>query len=119
MLQKKRLYCAFIDFEKAFDNVWWKGLWYKLCVNNINGCMYNIITKIKSRIVHGDGISEFFNCENGVRQGENLSSFLFSIYLNDMQDFLQENVVNGLPTISEMFEKHLDMYFLTVCIVIC
>jgi hypothetical protein len=115
MLQKKRLYCAFTDFEKAFDNVWRKGLWYKLCVNNINGYMYNIITKmynhIKSRIVHGDGISEFFNCENGVRQGENLSSFLFSIYLNDMQDFLQENVVNGLPTISEMFEQHLDMYF--------
>jgi hypothetical protein len=77
--------------------------------------MYNIITKmhnqIKSRIVHGDGISEFFNCENGVRQGENLSSFLFSIYLNDMQDFVQENVGNVLPTISGMFEHHLDMYF--------
>ena len=115
LFQKKRLYCAFIDFEKAFDNVWRKGLWYKLCVNDINGHMYNIITKmynqIKSRIVHGDGISDYFNCENGVRQGENLSSFLFSIYLNDMHDFLQENVVNGLPTISEMFEQNLDLYF--------
>ena len=28
-----------------------------------------------------------------------------------MHDFLQENVVNGLPTISEMFEQNLDLYF--------
>jgi hypothetical protein len=24
------MFCAFIDFEKAFDKVWRDGLWYKL-----------------------------------------------------------------------------------------
>ena len=26
---KKNLYCAFIDYSKAFDTVWRKGLWLK------------------------------------------------------------------------------------------
>jgi hypothetical protein len=29
--------------------------------------------------------SEFFYCEIGVEQGENLSPFLFSLYLNDLE----------------------------------
>jgi hypothetical protein len=28
------MFCAFIDFEKAFDKVWRDGLWYKLLLNN-------------------------------------------------------------------------------------
>jgi hypothetical protein len=31
-----------------------------------------------------------FCCNIGVRQGENLSPFLFSIYVNDLEEFLTE-----------------------------
>ena len=41
--KKNKMFCAFIDFEKAFDKVWRDGLWYKLLLNNMNGNMYNII----------------------------------------------------------------------------
>jgi hypothetical protein len=34
--KKKKLYCAFIDFAKAFDTVWRKGRWPKLLGNEIN-----------------------------------------------------------------------------------
>lgn len=34
---KKRLFCAYIDFSKAFDSVWCFGMWQKLLRNNING----------------------------------------------------------------------------------
>ena len=27
---KNKLFCAFVDFKQAFDNVWRDGLWYKL-----------------------------------------------------------------------------------------
>ena len=33
-LKKKKLFCAFIDFEKAFDTVW-----YKLLMCNVKGKM--------------------------------------------------------------------------------
>ena len=39
------MYCAFVDFEKAFDNIWRVALWYKLLLNNINGKMYNFDSK--------------------------------------------------------------------------
>jgi hypothetical protein len=28
--KKKKLYCAFVDFAKAFDTIWRDGLWHKL-----------------------------------------------------------------------------------------
>ena len=78
----------------------WKVLWFKLLSYDLNGKMYDIInnmySQIKSRIVYNLEFSNFFNCENGVRQGENISAFLFSIYRNDLHDFF---------LISEMFEN--------------
>ena len=33
----KKLFCTFIDFRKAFDTVWRKGLWFKLQKSQIKG----------------------------------------------------------------------------------
>ena len=77
----------FVDFEKVFHNVWRKALWFKFLSYNINCKMYDLInnmySQIKSRIVYNHEVSNFFNFGNGVRQGENISAFLFSIYLID------------------------------------
>ena len=35
--QKKKLFCSFLDFSKAFDSVWKVGLWKKLLEHNVNG----------------------------------------------------------------------------------
>ena len=82
--QKKKLYCCFVDFQQAFDTVWRAGLWRKLIENGINGkCfdfIYNMYKDIKSKITTSKGSTNFFSCNIGVRQGENLSPFLFSIF---------------------------------------
>ena len=38
--QKKTLFCGFIIFAKAFDNVWRPGLCSKLVKHSVNGNMY-------------------------------------------------------------------------------
>lgn len=90
--QKKKLFCAFIDFSLAFDKIWRTGLWGKLIKNGIDGKFYNIILNmysgIKSCISVNDISSPFFKSNCGVRQGENLSPALFSIYLNDLESHL-------------------------------
>ena len=112
--KNKKLFCAFVDFEKAFDKVWREALWYKLLLNNINGKMYRLILNmydnIKSCVVYNNCKSDFFRCENGVRQGENLSPFLFSIFLNDLESYLQSKDVSGLTTLSEEIENQLNVY---------
>ena len=89
----KILYCTFVDFRKAFDYVWRMGLWRKLQKYEIKGkcfkIIFNLYRNIKSCVEFNKKRSEFFPCLTGVRQGENLSPFLFPIVLNDIDDFFK------------------------------
>ena len=81
-------FCCFVDFSKAFNIVWRAGLWQTLLDNCIDGkcsrIIRNMYSKIKSCNTQGNEFSDFFAYEVGVRQGENLPSFLVSLYLNDL-----------------------------------
>ena len=108
---KKRLYCVFIDYEKAFDLVNRAFLWQKLLNVGVSGSILNIITdiysKAKSCVQWKSRLSTQFTCSLGVRQGENLSPLLFSIYLNDLKQFLSEKIP-GLETIKNETEKNMS-----------
>ena len=79
--RKEKMYCAFVDFMKAFDTVWRAGLWHKMLLNNINGKMYdvffNMYCNIKSCIVLNNCKSDYFACDNGVRQERIYPRFYF------------------------------------------
>ena len=62
---------------------------------------------IKSKICINGFSSDLFTCNVGVRQGESLSPFLFSLYINDLEDYLLDKNVTGLSTITEGIEKEL------------
>lgn len=77
--KKRRIYCAFIDYEKAFDLVDRTSLWSKLIGCNVNGNVLKVINTFyanaKSAVIKDGIISEYFQCNIGVRQGENLSRY--------------------------------------------
>jgi hypothetical protein len=87
---------------------------YKLLLNKINGKMYNFIVNmynsIKSCIVYNDNMSDFFSSEVGVRQGENLFPFLFAVFLNDLEQFMEDKNITGLESISSELEAQLEIY---------
>jgi hypothetical protein len=93
--RKQKLYCAFIDYRKAFDSIWRQGLWLKLSKEGVNGKVFKVIVnmynQIKSCVFLNGEKSEYFFSFRGVRQGENLSPLLFSLYLNDLEDFMFKN----------------------------
>ena len=64
--------------------------------------------EIKSCIMLNGNKSEFFNCEIGVRQGENLSPLLFSLYLNDLEDFLTSKNGSGIEI--DINEDQIELY---------
>ena len=38
----------------------------------------------------------FFSCENFLRQGENITPLLFSLFINDLNEYLQEHGNTGI-----------------------
>ena len=48
-------------------------------------------------------LSDYFPSNIGVRQGENLSPFLFTIFLNDLENFLSESNVKGVELEDNIF----------------
>ena len=64
--------------------------------------------KTAKSCVSSDGqISDTFPCLVGVRQGENVSPLFFSIYLGDLQLFLQD-AHKGLTVVNKMTKDRLD-----------
>ena len=101
---EKKLFCSFIDFKSAFDTVWRIGLWQKMQKSNVQGknckvinCRYQNIKFVFEKEMN---IQIFFNYEIGVKQGGNLSPYLFSLYLNDLEHIFGVNNLNGLESIS-------------------
>ena len=107
--RKKRLFCAFIDYEKAFDLVDRTSLWSKLLDHKINGkilrIIYNIYQKAKACVKLGNIISKSFLCNVGVRQGDNISPLLFSFFINDFKHFISRRY-KGLTCISTLSRNH-------------
>ena len=65
-------------------------------------------TKAKSCIKINDScMSDFFKCNQGVRQGENLSPLLFKHFLNDMKDFVRKSF-NGSTMVSNLINGKLQ-----------
>ena len=84
--------CLFVDFEKAFDSVWKKGLLIKLNNLGITGNVAKLInsflfTRSVSLNINGSVGNARQCAEYGLPQGSVLSPVLFKIYL---QDFLTE-----------------------------
>ena len=51
---------------------------------------------IKSNVHANNQSSAYFPCYSGVRQGENMSPFLFTIFINDLQSFLDKCALKGI-----------------------
>ena len=64
----------------------------------------------KSCVKQGQALSDFFSCEVGVWQGENLSPLLFAIYLNDFEHSISRNY-KGLDMLTgEIHNNFCDDY---------
>jgi hypothetical protein len=65
---------------------------------------------IKSCVQYNNNQSEFSPCLIGVRQGENLSTFLFSINLSDLEKYFIELNGNPLELLSEQSVNELNVF---------
>ena len=105
LASKKKLYCAFIDLEKAFDKVERSYLWQKLLNEKVSTkmvkslkAMYNTV---KACIRYKSKISGTFDSHIGVKQGDQCSSIMFLFFINDVVDAFKCDL-DGIFSINEI-----------------
>ena len=103
------LYLNFIDFEKAFDSVHRESLWAIMKAYGIPG---KIITLVKAlydnfqcSVIEDGEVTEWFEIKTGVKQGCNMSGFLFLLVI----DWIMRNTTgHGENGIRWKFTTKLD-----------
>ena len=126
----KNLCTCFVDFSKAFDTIWRKGLIAKLNSFGIEGKMLNIIKDLYSghvtvgefmsdnfKISFGvkQGLSDNFKIPLGVKQGDPPSPFFFNIYMEALCTNLLK-IETEASIINDNKVPCLFYYFLEICL---
>ena len=99
--QGNKLYCAFVDYTKAFDYIVHGNLWYKMIKYGLKGKSLNIITsmhsKVKSRVssIIKLIINSIVDLEY-VRENVSLHYLFFCLFLNDIEVTFIQNGLEGL-----------------------
>ena len=114
--RKGRFYCLFIDFKKAFDSIDHNRLWDSLTRKGLNGkilhifqSMYRLLNvPLSSHNIQY--ITQFFDCEIGMRQGCLSSTLLVSLFINDLVDLLKIECNQGIY-ISDIIDEILSLLF--------
>ena len=97
----------------------------KLLSTGINGnilkVIHNLYAGAKSCVKLNGKISDYFDCNVGVRQGENLSPLLFALLLNDFELTISRGY-NGLSDLSKDINELLSdddvEHFLTLYVLL-
>ena len=93
--ENKKLYLCFVDFRKAYNNIWREALLYKLSayydvsINFIN-ILHNMYNKVHLSVRLPNGITQSFSSNIGLQLGCNLSPILFNIFINDLNEIFDK-----------------------------
>ena len=112
--KRGRFYCIFIDFSKAFDSIRHDKLWESMERKGISGNYLKIFkslySKLRSCIKANGKVTEYFNCTIGSRQGCVASPKLFSIFINDLVDLMNEECGRGIFVTNEIHDMRVLMF---------
>ncbi len=85
-----QVFSCYVDFKQAFDRIDRDCLWYKLISMGVKGRIYCAIKSLYDnirccvRLNNGLGVTNTFPVTTGLKQGCNLSTSMFNIYINDL-----------------------------------
>lgn len=112
--ERKKVYCAFIDFKKAFDLVYRNGIWFKLLTTGVSSKFVKILQSmymsVKTCVKVNGSLTQYFDSYMGVKQGEPLSPLLFILFINDMSSSLYDDSIEVI-SLNELLYEHQGTIF--------
>ena len=112
--KKGRFYVLFIYFSKAFDTIPHSLLWYKLIKTGVHGKVLTVLqsmySQLKSCVRTPAGLTEYFDCTIGTRQGCMLSPFLFTLYIGELVDQMRGAGCQGIYVNEDVSNVFMLMY---------
>ena len=92
---KRKLYCCFLDFKKAFDLLPRETLWRTLEQRGMKG---KVLTSLQTMyaadeacVLTPNGPTDLFDCSIGVKQGCPASPLLFGLYVDELEKLLEDS----------------------------
>jgi hypothetical protein len=105
LANKKKLYVAFLDWEKMFDRINRPLLWQKMANEYISTKLLKSVksmySQVKLNIKYNKHTSNTIYSKSGLKQGDSLSSLLCLFFINDIIDNINNNL-EGIIHIDEM-----------------
>jgi hypothetical protein len=102
---KKKLYAAFVDYEKCFDKLERALIWQKLFSEHISTkfiqALRGMYSVVKQCIRFKQQKSDFYQNHIGVKQGDPSSSLIFLFFVNDIVINLQSDA-EGIFSVEEL-----------------
>ncbi|KAI5640894.1 reverse transcriptase (RNA-dependent DNA polymerase) domain-containing protein [Phthorimaea operculella] len=95
LAKNQKVYCAFVDLEKAYDRVVRNELWSALSMHGVSSILIRALKSLYkdfSACVRINGAyTELFNIEKGVRQGCVALPWLFNLFMDSCLTDLKES----------------------------
>ena len=86
LANRKDVFWAFMDLEKAYDTIDRQGMWQMLRVYGVGGKLLKAVQSFyvdsTSCVRVGNDVSEWFPINVGLRQGCVMSPWLFNVYMD-------------------------------------
>lgn len=114
--RRGRVYVFYIDFLKAFDNCVHAKLWECLSRHGVNyngkflSVFKSMYEKLKSCVRTKDGLTDFFRCNKGTKQGCVSSTVIFAMYINDLVTYLKLKCGSGVFITDQIDELYAFMF---------
>lgn len=98
--KNSKLFCLMVDLSSAFDLVTHGLMWTKLHKKGLSDKFINVIKKLYShacaKVRIGTDFTESYKVTRSVLQGESLSPKLFSLFIDDIVDFVNDGKYSGI-----------------------